>query len=62
MEPWRVCRPVVEDKHHFDEKPDPDLHQKSVMSDSDPENKYESDHCILKKLIYGKFDVLFREI
>ncbi len=23
MEPWRVCRTVVVDSHHFDEKHDP---------------------------------------
>jgi hypothetical protein len=26
MEPWRVCRPVVADSHHFDEEQDPDPH------------------------------------
>jgi hypothetical protein len=25
MEPWRLCRPVVADSHHFDEEQDPDL-------------------------------------
>jgi hypothetical protein len=27
-EPWRACRPVVADLHHFDEEqdPDPDSH------------------------------------
>ncbi len=24
MEPWRVCRPVVADSHHFYEDQDPD--------------------------------------
>jgi hypothetical protein len=24
MEPWRVCRTVVADSHHFDEEQDPD--------------------------------------
>jgi hypothetical protein len=41
MEPWRVCRPVVADSHHFDEDPghhlseklDPDPHE----SDPDPQ-------------------------
>jgi hypothetical protein len=28
MEPWRFCRPVVVDSHHFDKEldPDPDPH------------------------------------
>jgi hypothetical protein len=25
MEPWRVCRPMVADSHHFNEEQDPDL-------------------------------------
>ncbi len=32
---WKVCRPVVADSHHFDEKPDPDPIQ-SEKSDPDP--------------------------
>jgi hypothetical protein len=24
MEPWRVCRPVVAESHHFEEEKDPD--------------------------------------
>ncbi len=28
MEPWRACRPVVADLHHFDEDPDPHLSEK----------------------------------
>ncbi len=27
MEPWRFCRPVVVDSHHFDEDQDPDPHE-----------------------------------
>ncbi len=34
MEPWRLCRPMVEDLHHFDEDQDPDPHQ-SEKSDPD---------------------------
>jgi hypothetical protein len=26
MKPWRVCRQVVEDSHHFEEEQDPDPH------------------------------------
>jgi hypothetical protein len=25
MKPWRVCRPMVADSHHFDEEQVPDL-------------------------------------
>jgi hypothetical protein len=25
IEPWRFCRPVLADSHHFDEEQDPDL-------------------------------------
>jgi hypothetical protein len=35
MEPWRVCRPVVADCHHFDEKQDPDPHSSEKL-DPDP--------------------------
>jgi hypothetical protein len=37
MEPWRVCRPVVADSHHFYEEqdPDPDPRQ-SEKSDTEP--------------------------
>jgi hypothetical protein len=34
MEPWRVCRPVVADSHHFEEELDPDP-QKSEKLDPD---------------------------
>ncbi len=36
MEPWRACRPVASDTHHFDEKQDPDPHR-SQKSDPDPD-------------------------
>jgi hypothetical protein len=36
MEPWRVCRQVVADSHHFVEEQDPDPHQ-SEKSDQDPQ-------------------------
>jgi hypothetical protein len=26
MEPWRVCRPVIANSHHFDEEQDTDPH------------------------------------
>jgi hypothetical protein len=39
-EPWRVCRPVVQDSHDFDEEqdPDPDLHlrEKPVLDPQFP--------------------------
>jgi hypothetical protein len=34
VEPWRACRPIVEDLHHFDDEKDLDLHQ-SEKSDPD---------------------------
>jgi hypothetical protein len=33
--PWRVCRPLVADSHHFDEEQDPDPHI-GEKSDLDP--------------------------
>jgi hypothetical protein len=35
MEPWRLCRPVVADSHHFDEEQDPNP-LKREKSDPDP--------------------------
>ncbi len=32
LEPWRVCRPVVADSHHFDEEQDPNTHLKEKMN------------------------------
>ncbi len=31
MEPWRVCRPVIADSHHFDEEQDPDTDPIKMM-------------------------------
>jgi hypothetical protein len=36
MEPWRVCRPLVADSHHFDEEQDLDLNP-PLSEKSDPE-------------------------
>jgi hypothetical protein len=39
MEPWMVCRPVVADSHHSDEKQDPNPHlsEKSDHCNADPQ-------------------------
>ncbi len=40
MEPWRVCRPVVANLHHFDEEQNSDPHQ---SEDLDPD-KHQSEN------------------